>query len=170
MRHLPMACTAMAGLFLWTAGPVAAQTAPSTAKAYKLSRTADGHPDLQGMYDLATITPVERPMGAAASYNKEEARKLEVAAAKQRAQGDQAIDGNRTAPPKGGDGSVGAAGNVGGDNTRWVGPRSTPTIFDGQGRASVVIDPPPRRPPPPSPPPRGKARAAGLPPRTPARR
>src|SRR5438874_12768490 len=70
MRHLPMACTAMAGLFLSAAGPAAAQTAPSTAKAYKLARTADGHPDLQGMYDLATITPVERPMGAPAAYGK----------------------------------------------------------------------------------------------------
>jgi len=106
-----MACTAMAGLFLSTAGPASAQTAPSTAKAYKLSRRADGHPDLQGMYDLATITPVERPMGVPAAYSKEEARKVEMAAAKQRAHGDQAIDGNRTAPPKGGDGSVGAAGS-----------------------------------------------------------
>ena len=84
MRHLPMACTAIAGLLLSAAGPASAQSAPSTAKAYKLSRTADGHPDLQGMYDLATITPVERPMGVPAAYSKEEARKLEMAAAKQR--------------------------------------------------------------------------------------
>src|SRR5947207_3226047 len=41
MRHLPMAWTAIVGLFLSTAGPAAAQTAPSTAKAYKLPRTAD---------------------------------------------------------------------------------------------------------------------------------
>src|SRR5437867_2840216 len=26
-----------------------------------LPRTADGHPDLSGMYDIATITPLERP-------------------------------------------------------------------------------------------------------------
>src|SRR4051795_591619 len=136
MRHLPMACTAMAGLFLWTAGPVAAQTAPSSTKALKLSRTADGHPDLQGMYDLATITPVERPMGVPAAYSKEEARKLEMAAAKQRAQGDQAIEGNRTAPPKGGDGSVGAAGNVGGDKNGWVGPRLGFQLLDWQARAA----------------------------------
>src|SRR5213595_3851472 len=111
MRHLPIAFTAMAALFLLTQGPAAAQSAPSISKPPKMPRTAGGHPDLQGMYDLATITPVERPAGAPAAYSKEEARKLEMAAAKQRAQGDQAIDGNRTAPPKGGDGSVGAAGN-----------------------------------------------------------
>jgi hypothetical protein len=147
MRHLPI-CTAMAGLFLSTAGPAASQTAPSIAKAYKVSRTADGHPDLQGTYDLATITPVERPMGAPAVYSKEEARKLEMAAAKQRAQGDQAIEGNRTAPPKGGDGSVGAAGNVGGYNTGWLDPGSVLNVVDGQVRSSVVIDPPDGRVPP----------------------
>ncbi len=147
MRHLRI-CTAMAGLFLSTAGPVASQTAPSTAKAYKVSRAADGHPDLQGTYDLATITPVERPMGTPAVYSKEVARKLEMAAAKQRAQGDQAIEGNRTAPPKGGDGSVGAAGNVGGYNTGWLDPGSVLNVVDGQVRSSVVIDPPDGRVPP----------------------
>src|SRR5258707_693436 len=106
MRRLLIACPGMAALFLLTQGPAAAQTPPATSKPYKMPRTADGHPDLQGMYDLATITPIERPAGVPAAYSKEEARKLEIAAAKQRAQGDQPIDGNRTAPPKGGDGSV----------------------------------------------------------------
>jgi hypothetical protein len=148
MRHLPMACTALAGLFLLTVVPAVSQIAPSTAKASRLPRTADGHPDLQGTYDLATITPFERPMGVPAAYSKEEARKLEMAAAKQRAQGDQAIDGNRTAPPKGGDGSVGAAGNVGGYNTGWLDPGSVLNVVDGQARSSIVIDPPDGRVPP----------------------
>ena len=26
-------------------------------------RTTDGHPDLQGVYDVATMTPLERPAG-----------------------------------------------------------------------------------------------------------
>src|SRR5215831_1069373 len=147
MRHVPLACTAMAGLFLSTARPAAAQTAMPTAKAYKLPRTADGHPDLQGMYDLATITPVERPMGAPAVYTKEQARKLEGVAANLSKKADERIDGNRTAPPKGGDGSVGAAGNVGGYNRGWLDPGSTLTIVDGQKRSSIVIDPPDGRVP-----------------------
>src|SRR5277367_5494427 len=77
-------------------------------------RMPDGHPDLQGTYDLATMTPVERPRGAKATLTKQEAQKLEAVAAARRARQDQAISGDRTAPPKGGDGSVGAAGNVGG--------------------------------------------------------
>ena len=40
--------------------------------AYKVPRMADGHPDLQGTYDLATITPVERPRRQAAFLSKEE--------------------------------------------------------------------------------------------------
>src|SRR5262245_48258316 len=161
MRHLPLACMAMAGL-LSTAGPVAAQTAPSSAKAYKLPRTADGHPDLQGMYDLATITPVERPMGAPAVYSKEQARKLETAAANLSKKGDERIDGNRTAPPKGGDGSVGAAGNVGGYNRGWLDPGSTLTVVDGQIRSSIVIDPPDGRVPQMTPAARERTMSAAL--------
>jgi hypothetical protein len=39
--------------------------APGARKpaAGSLPRLADGHPDLQGTYDLATLTPVERRVG-----------------------------------------------------------------------------------------------------------
>jgi len=147
MRRLLIAYPGMVLLFFTTQGAAAAQTAPSPSRAYKMPRTADGHPDLQGMYDLATITPIERPSGAPAAYTQEEARKLEMAADKLRSQGDQPIDGNRKAPPKGGDGSVGAAGNVGGYNTGWLDPGSTLTVVDGQARSSIIIDPPDGRGP-----------------------
>src|ERR1700730_6561195 len=53
MRHQLTTLTAMAALLLSAALPAAAQTKP-----YQPHRMADGHPDLQGTYDLATITPV----------------------------------------------------------------------------------------------------------------
>ena len=111
-------------------------------KAYTPPRMPDGHPDLQGTYDIATLTPMERPAGAPAVLSKEEAAKREALAALQRQQGDQSIKGDRPAPPKGGDGSAGAAGNVGGYNTGWLDPGSTYTVVDGQKRTSLVIDPP----------------------------
>jgi hypothetical protein len=114
----------------------------------KLKRLADGHPDLQGTYDLATLTPLERPRGANAVYTKDEVQKLEAAAKSRRDEGDKAISGSRTAPPKGGDGSVGAAGNVGGYNSGWLDPGSTYTVVDGQIRSSIVIDPADGRVPP----------------------
>src|SRR5215475_9179085 len=83
--------------------PIAAQT----PKTYSPPRMSDGHPDLQGIYDLATLTPLERQAGAKAVLTKEEAAKFEAAAAQQRSRGDQAIQGDRKAPPKGGDGSTG---------------------------------------------------------------
>src|SRR5580765_7795014 len=37
-----------------------AKAAPARPAA-TLPRTADGHPDFQGLYDVATVTPVARP-------------------------------------------------------------------------------------------------------------
>jgi hypothetical protein len=152
MRRLLLSCTAI----VLTAGAAAAQTAPSTSKPFKMPRTADGHPDLQGMYDLATLTPVERPSGAPAVYTKERAREIEALLAKQRAYGDQALDKDRAAPPKGGAGPSGklplfwdlAGGKVGGYNTGWLDPGSAINVVDGQYRSSIVVDPPDGRVPP----------------------
>ena len=56
-------------------------------------------------------------------------------AARREAASHAPINGNRAAPPKGGDGSTGAAGNVGGYNNFWLdrGDRAY-TIVDGQKR------------------------------------
>ena len=138
----------MAALLLCTVAQAAAQTPSSQRKAYSPPRMPDGHPDLQGTYDLATITPLERATGTKLVLTREEALKLETARAAQRERGDQPIDGNRSAPPKGGDGSRGAAGNVGGYNSGWTDPGSTYTVVDGQKRASLIIDPQDGRIPP----------------------
>jgi hypothetical protein len=129
-------------------------------KPYTPPRMPDGHPDLQGTYDLATLTPLERPAGAQAVLTKEQAAKLEAQAALQKERGDQSIKGDRAAPPKGGDGSTGAAGNVGGYNTGWLDAGSTYTVVDGQKRTSLVVDPPNGRVPPVKP--SARARIAGL--------
>src|SRR5882724_3147729 len=151
MRHRFVALAglpAAAALLLGTAFSAAAQNPKTPAKTHGLRRMADGHPDLQGTYDAATLTPLERPAGAKLVLTAEEAAKLETGAARRRAEGDQAIKGDRSAPPKGGDGSVGAAGNVGGYNSGWLDPGSTYNVVDGQKRSSIVIDPPNGRVPP----------------------
>jgi len=138
LRFVPL-MPALAGLILGTAVPSFSQTA---AKSSTIKRLADGHPDLQGIYDLATLTPLDRPGGQALVLTKEQAEKIEANAKKLRDTGDAAIKGDRTAPPKGGDGSVGAAGNVGGYNSGWLDPGSALSIVDGQKRSSIIIDPP----------------------------
>jgi hypothetical protein len=72
----------------------------------------------------------------------DEAAKREKEAATLKKLGDVSIKGDRPAPPKGGDGSAGPAGNVGGYNTFWLDPGSSYTIVDGQKRTSLVVDPP----------------------------
>ena len=139
---------AVTAMLLWTAGSAAGQNAKAPAKTNSLHRMADGHPDLQGTYDVATLTPLERPPGAKAVLSNEEAAKLQAAAARQRDQGDQALKGDRPAPPKGGDGSRGAAGNVGGYNSGWLDPGSTYNVVNGEKRSSIIVDPPDGRVPP----------------------
>ncbi|HEV2689648.1 MAG TPA: hypothetical protein VGV35_13890 [Bryobacteraceae bacterium] len=139
-RFIALTGLAMAGLLIGTIAPIAAQT-PKAAAKYNPPRMADGHPDLQGTYDIATLTPMERRKDSSLALSKEEALKLETAAAGQREKLDQPIDPDRKAPPKGGDGSVGAAGNVGGYNYGWLDPGSTYTVVNGEKRASLLIDP-----------------------------
>src|SRR5439155_2596672 len=77
----------------------------------------------------------------------EQAAKLEAQVAKQKDLLAGPVDGNRKAPPAGGDGSPGPYGNVGGYNNFWLDPGSQYTAIDGRKRASLVIDPPDGRVP-----------------------
>src|SRR6267142_1261801 len=119
----------------------------SAQTASKIPRMPDGKPDLQGAYDLATLTPVERPNSLPAVLTDEQAVKLEKQAVAAQERGSLPIDGDRSAPPKGGDGSLGPAGNVGGYNSFWIDRGSQYSVVDGQKRSSIVIDPPDGRVP-----------------------
>ena len=132
-------------VLLFVAGAIFVIQTPvggQSAATYSPPRMPDGRPDLQGTYDLATLTPLERPAGMDAVLSKAELAKLEGAVAALVSLGDRAISGDRAAPPKGGDGSVGAAGNVGGYNSFWLDPGSTYTMVNGEARTSIVVDPP----------------------------
>jgi hypothetical protein len=126
---------------------MAAAQRNAEGKPYAPPRTPDGHPDLQGTYDLATLTPLERPVGAKAVLSDEEAAKLEKDVADRNALRAQPIRGERQAPPKGGDGSSGAAGGVGGYNNFWLDAGSSYTIVNGERRTSLIVDPPDGRVP-----------------------
>ena len=147
---------ALALIYL-TALPMAGQ-APKTAAKSALPRMPDGHPDLQGTYDLATMTPLERLPGLPSFLTKEKAEALERAEAERRAKDDQPSRADRPAPPVGGDKSVpgsffealekAGGGAVGGYNRYWLSQGSAYTVVDGQIRTSIVIDPPDGHVPP----------------------
>ena len=116
----------------------------------EIRRTAEGKPDFSGYYDTATITPLERPRdeGAEAYLSAEDAERNAQRAAAGLAAGSEDQDPDRGAPPVGGDGSRGAAGNVGGYDSFWVDPGEKNFKIDGKYRTSIVVDPPNGRRPP----------------------
>ncbi len=118
----------------WLAG----QTDPKA-----LPRTAGGHPDLSGTYDTATLTPLERPreFGDNLFLTEADAKRLHDAEAARTARGALPSDPGRDAPPVGGDGSTGAAGNVGGYNNFWIDRGTSAILVDGKFRTSIVTSP-----------------------------
>ena len=143
---------------LWAFAPVAGQAPAGVARPWTTPRTADGQPDLQGNWTNATITPIDRPQGAPPVYTEQQVRRMEKGYADRVERLAQPSDPNRTAPPQGGDGSTGAAGNVGGYNNFWIDPGDRVAVVNGEYRSSLIVDPPNGRPPELSD--TGKARAA----------
>lgn len=100
-------------------------------------------PDLSGTYDTATLTPLQRPemYGDKLYLSPEEAERIAKEDAAAKAAMNEASDPNREAPPEGGDGSRGAAGNVGGYNTFWIDNGDSVVMVDGKFRTSIITSP-----------------------------
>jgi len=103
----------------------ASVTLAAQARAYKVPRTPDGQPDLQGFWSNATYTPLERPDGVTKEfYTPEEALAAEkAAAARERAE---------TEP--------GTVADVHYDFTQFGLDRSQATLARSL-RTSLIIDP-----------------------------
>jgi hypothetical protein len=122
---------------------LAAQTACAGQTADVADLPAAAPVDLSGTYDVATLTPLQRPeaFGDKLYLTPEEADKIAADEQAQLAAAGQSSDPNRTAPPEGGDGSEGAAGNVGGYNAFWIDRGSEAIMVDGKFRTSLIVDP-----------------------------
>ena len=99
-------------------------TASAQSSNWTVPRLADAHPDLQGIWTNATLTPVERPDGLRdkAVLTAEEAAAFETTSAEQRQASDRFIDGN-----------------VGAYNQFWM---DSGVVVTGDRRTALVIDPP----------------------------
>jgi hypothetical protein len=148
MHRFPTQAVAV-GVILAASGAasLAAQARPSSA-ASAIPRTPDGRPDFQGNWSNATMTPVERPAGVGRALTREQAQAREKGRADLKEATDAKIDPNRPAPPKGGDGSLGAAGNVGGYNYFFIDAGDHVAFVNGEFRSSILVDPENGRLPP----------------------
>lgn len=142
---------AAAALFSLLAAPLPGQAPkPSPAaksaaeKSVKVTRTPDGHPDLQGVWTNATLTPMERP-----AVFKDKAT---VPDAEAKAYEDKELDVNNIdkpdAPLLAAAGSGSGATAVGGYNNLFMDRGSELARVDGVKRTSLIIDPPDGHAPP----------------------
>jgi len=170
IRLLTFGVAGIAGLIWLTSGSLAAQAPsapakpaarPATAKpAAALPRTKDGHPDLTGVYDVATMTPLERPAeaGGRLVLTKEEAAAIERYEYQRQVKNDAPLAGDRAAPPVGGENTTPKSylevlekfggGVVGGYNNFWLAGGMNVIEVEGQKRSSILIDPPDGKLPP----------------------
>jgi hypothetical protein len=121
---------------------LSAQTAANKAPAAKaktstaIPRTPDGHPDFQGVWTNATITPLARPSMFADQPT------VSDAVAKQYEKKDKEVldsqDGQSDGP------LIAAAGSsgTGGYNVLFVDRGTELARVDGQARTSLIVDPP----------------------------
>src|SRR5262245_63899946 len=124
----------------------ACQTPAKQAKAYPVPRTPWGDPDLQGVWNDATSTPLQRPNGVKDVLTDEEAAEFQASLAhdltRDRRDGGPEVDVNRAY------------------NDHWMDARRLKITADH--RTSLIVDPPDGRIPPlvPLSPERQQARAA----------
>jgi hypothetical protein len=122
----------------------AAAQSPATPHGWKPPRTADGHPDLQGTWTNATITPLERPaeFGDRLVITEAEARAIESQNAAFNAEANApTAPGTKTEdlPESCG---LGFKGADCGYNFFWIDRGSQVVTFNGERRSSLIVEPP----------------------------
>ncbi len=125
----------LSALAVLIAASAPAQTAKSAAKNknWSVPRAADGHPDLQGIWTNATLTPMERPAQFAGKKTLTDA---EATAYEQHDLKSNDID-NPEAPLLARAGSA----DTGGYNNLFIDRGSQLARVDGLKRTSLIIDP-----------------------------
>ena len=136
------AITAVALLLSFTVlfVPATAQTASSDGEKWQVPLMPDGHPDLQGNWTNATLTPFERPPNQEPVLTREQVVALESGHAETVAQRSAPSDPNRSLPP-GGDDPVCIDGATTCYNEIYREPGERIAMVYGEPRSSLVTIP-----------------------------
>jgi hypothetical protein len=122
MRAIKVSLTLLA-----LSGHVLAGQAPTrTANSWRVPRTIDGHPDIEGVWSYATLTPLERPKQFADKRTLSDEEAIDFAR--------QILQDWRS--------RAGTAIDV-----FWL-ERGSVAVVDGLARTSLIVDPPDGRRPP----------------------
>jgi len=134
---------------------VAAGVAPAYAapqqpalggQQWVMPRTPDGHPDLQGNWSNATITPMQRPRGADRALSRDEVLAIEGRREEYISDANAPSDPNRGAPDAGGQytGDLlfdAASGGTGGYNYVYIDGGDRVLIYNDEARSSIITRP-----------------------------
>jgi hypothetical protein len=112
----------------------ASAQAPAAKKSWTMPRTPDGHPDFQGVWTNATLTPMERPAQFAG--------KPTVSDADARAYEKNDLTTNDIDDPKAPLLARAGSAGTGGYNNLFIDRGSELARVDGVKRTSLIIDPP----------------------------
>jgi hypothetical protein len=141
MSNTQLIAGAILSAALCTTAALADNTAPATK--WRAPRRADGHPDLQGNWTNATITPFERPekYGERLVLSAQEADELEHAEAKFNATADAPTDPKTKVEDLPASCGRGFSGANCGYNNFWVDPGTKLISVNGERRSSMLVDP-----------------------------
>ena len=120
--------TSLVGLCLVAA--VAGFLSPAAAQEWVMPRTPDGHPDLQGTWRNATMTPFQRRPGQGPVYTPEEVAQREQGFVDRVERGSLPSDPNRPAPE--------VTGGGGSYNQVWFEQGARVAIVNGEARSSLI--------------------------------
>ena len=140
VRQFVISSIASLSAFALLFSPVAAQTVSTDGENWQVPLTSDGHPDLQGNWTNATLTPMERPDNLGPVLTQEQVVALESGHADSVALRSEPSDSNRPLPP-GGDDPVCIDGATTCYDEVWREPGDRVAMVLGEPRSSLVTSP-----------------------------
>ena len=122
-------------------GVVAPASAQAPAGRWVMPRTADGHPDLQGNWSNATLTPLQRRSGYGPVLTLDEVAAIEQGREAVVIERAAATDPNREAPEAGGTNPICIDAATTCYNEIYIDPGTKVAYVDGQPMSSLVTMP-----------------------------